>query len=83
MRITDQFSTQVTIYYDILIFQGRDIYKHSYGKEAITLKINKDLLINIAGIILTLAGTVVTGIANKKDTDKTLEKLVQESQKSK
>ncbi len=46
------------------------------------MKIDKDLLIKIAGIALTLAGTVVTGISSKKENDKTLDKLVEEKLKS-
>lgn len=45
------------------------------------MKFDKDLLIKIAGVGLTLAGTVVAGISTKKENSKELAKLVEEKLK--
>lgn len=45
------------------------------------MKIKTDDLVKIAGFLLTIAGTVVTGIASKRDTEKELAKLVDEKLK--
>lgn len=43
-----------------------------------TLKIDVVKLAKIAGMILTVAGTVVTGWVGTKENEKTLEKLVED-----
>lgn len=45
------------------------------------MKINKDLMLKVLGLGLTLAGTVVSGIASDRETKKTIEKLVNEQLK--
>lgn len=45
------------------------------------MKVNKDLVIKIAGLGLTLAGTVVSGIASDREAKKMIEKLVNEQVK--
>lgn len=47
------------------------------------MKLDKDLIIKIAGIGLTLAGTIVSGIAAKNDNKEELKKLVEETFKTK
>lgn len=45
------------------------------------MTVNKDMVIKIVGIGLSLAGTVVSGIASDREAKKMIEKLVSESVK--
>lgn len=45
------------------------------------MTVNKDKVIKIVGIGLSLAGTVVSGIASDREAKKTIEKLVNEQLK--
>lgn len=45
------------------------------------MTVNKDMVIKIVGIGLSLAGTVVSGIASDREAKKMIEKLVNESVK--
>lgn len=47
------------------------------------MKINKTLLLTLGGVVLSLAGTAISGVANEKKTKEVIAELVKEELKSK
>lgn len=45
--------------------------------------INVATILNIGGLVLGVAGTILTGVASQKKNTETLEKLVEEALKNK